>query len=70
MSRSMPLRANILAFSLSVGVAALGAPALAQEATPVGTPVGGPAMEMPPTPAWAEVVATGLANPQIERAHV
>ncbi len=64
MSRSTSLRANILAFSLSIGFAALGAPALAQEATPVGTPVGGPAMEMPPTPGWAEVIATGLANPR------
>jgi hypothetical protein len=64
MNRSTPLRAKILAFSLSIAIAALGAPALAQEATPVGTPVGGPVMEMPPTPEWAEVVATGLANPR------
>jgi hypothetical protein len=64
MSRPTPLRAKILAFSLSIGIAAFGAPALAQEATPVGTPVGGPVMEMPPTPEWAEVVATGLANPR------
>jgi sugar lactone lactonase YvrE len=33
---------------------------LAQEATPVATP----AMALPPTPPWAEVVATGLANPR------
>jgi hypothetical protein len=64
MSRSTPLRAKIVAFSLSIGIAALGVPALAQEATPVGTPVGGPVTEMPPTPEWAEVVATGLANPR------
>jgi hypothetical protein len=64
MIRTTPLRAKILAVSLSVGIAALGAPALAQEATPMATPAGGPAMEMPPTPRWAEVVATGLANPR------
>jgi hypothetical protein len=52
--------------ALAFWVAALGLPALtlAQEATPVGTPAGGPAMELPPPPDWAEVVATGLANPR------
>lgn len=59
-----PLRAKLLALSLSLGIAGLGTPALAQEATPMATPTGGPAMGMPPPPAWAEVVAEGLANPR------
>ena len=58
------LRAKTLALSIFMGIAGIGMPALAQEATPVGTPVGGPTMEMPPTPEWAEVVASGLANPR------
>ena len=61
-----PLCAKSLALALSLGMAALGVPALAlaQEATPAASPTGGPAMELPPPPEWAEVIATGLANPR------
>lgn len=57
---------RIVSLALAMGVAAAGMPmfSLAQEATPAGTPVGAPAMELPPPPEWAEVVATGLANPR------
>ncbi len=60
------VRRRLVSTALAMGVAALGLPALAvaQEATPVGTPAGGPMMELPPPPDWAEVVATGLANPR------
>jgi hypothetical protein len=55
---------RIVALALALGIATFGVPTLAQEGTPVGTPAGAPAMELPPPPEWAEVVATGLANPR------
>lgn len=60
------VRRRFVSTALALGVATLALPALtlAQEATPVGTPAGAPMMELPPPPAWAEVVATGLANPR------
>ena len=59
-------RGRFISLALALCLAMLGAPALsfAQDATPMASPVGGPPMEMPPPPAWAEVVATGLANPR------
>ena len=56
------LRRQALSLALALGVTVLGgaAPVLAQDATPAA----GPPMEMPPPPEWAEVVATGLANPR------
>ncbi len=59
-----PLRKMSLALTVSLSISGLSLSALAQEATPVGTPEGAPPMEMPPPPEWAEVVATGLANPR------
>jgi hypothetical protein len=58
-------RARVLSATAAIGVALLGAPmpGHAQDATPAGEPAG-MAMELPPPPAWAEVVATGLANPR------
>jgi hypothetical protein len=60
------LRRQIVALGLTLGLATLGLPAfaLAQEGTPMASPAAGPPMEMPPPPDWAEVVATGLANPR------
>ena len=57
-----PFRTRCLSFALALGLAGFGVPALtvAQEATPGAAPM----MEMPPPPEWAEVVATGLANPR------
>jgi hypothetical protein len=53
---------------LAIGLTVPGMAALAQDATPLAesfaTPAAVPAMEMPPPPEWAEVVATGLANPR------
>jgi hypothetical protein len=64
MTRSF--RGRFVSTCLALGIAAVGIPALAlaQEATPAGSPAATPAMQLPPTPAWAEVVATGLANPR------
>ena len=59
-----PLRNTLLALTLSLGATGLTLPALAQNATPVASPAGGPPMAMPPPPEWAEVVATDLANPR------
>jgi sugar lactone lactonase YvrE len=53
------IRVRLVAVVLALGLAVPGAAAFAQEATPAG-----PGMEMPPPPEWAEVVATGLANPR------
>ena len=63
MARTQLLRNRIVSSGLALAFAAAGLPALAlaQDATPVGSPA---AMELPPPPAWAEVVATGLANPR------
>jgi hypothetical protein len=60
------LRRQFLALGLTLGLATLSLPAfaLAQEGTPMASPAAGPPMEMPPPPEWAEVVATGLANPR------
>ncbi len=66
MSRSV--RNRVVVSLLALGLAAPGAVTLAQDATPLAesfaTPAAPPAMEMPPPPEWAEVVATGLANPR------
>ncbi len=66
MSRSV--RNRFVSGLLALGLAIPGVAALAQEATPLAesfaTPGAPPAMEMPPPPEWAEVVATGLANPR------
>jgi hypothetical protein len=52
------IRAPFVAAVLSLGLALPSAAALAQEATPRA------AAQLPPPPEWAEVVATGLANPR------
>ncbi|MFN8591849.1 MAG: ScyD/ScyE family protein [Thermomicrobiales bacterium] len=59
-------RRKLVSLVAVFGIAVLGTSgaAFAQDATPVASPVGGPPMELPPPPAYAEVVATGLANPR------
>lgn len=56
--------AVIGALVLGMAVTALPALTLAQDATPVGSPESGAPMAAPPLPDYAEVVATGLANPR------
>jgi hypothetical protein len=64
MAGTSSLRKRIVSsvFALSIVAAGLPGLALAQDATPVASP--GAVMELPPPPVWAEVVATGLANPR------
>ena len=66
MSRSV--RNRVVSGLLALGLTVPGMAVLAQDATPLAesfaTPAAPPAMEMPPPPEWAEVVATGLANPR------
>ncbi len=65
MNRLMTRNALIVG-ALTLSLAGAGLPMLAgaQDATPMASPEAGPPMEMPPPPEWAEVVATGLANPR------
>ena len=64
--KRMLTRNALLVGVLTLSLAGAGLPMLvrAQEATPMASPEAGPPMEMPPPPEWAEVVATGLANPR------
>lgn len=64
--KRMITRNTLLASVLTLTLAGAGLPmmAQAQDATPMASPEAGPPMEMPPAPEWAEVVATGLANPR------
>lgn len=66
MALSRLLRGRLVSSALALAIAASGLPALAlaQEATPLASPEATPAVQMPPPPAYAEVVATGLANPR------
>lgn len=59
-------RTPIASVAIALGIAVAGVPGLvlAQEATPVASPETAPPAEMPPPPEWAEVIATGLANPR------
>jgi hypothetical protein len=61
-------RNRVVSGLLALGLTVPGMAAIAQEATPLAesfaTPAAPPVMEMPPPPDWAEVVATGLANPR------
>lgn len=59
-------RNALLVSALSLSLAGAGLPMLAraQDATPMASPEAAAPMEMPPPPDWAEVVATGLANPR------
>ena len=65
---SRAVRNRVVSGLLAFGLVVPGMATLAQEATPLAesfaTPGAAPAMEMPPPPEWAEVVATGLANPR------
>jgi sugar lactone lactonase YvrE len=63
---STRLRGRFVSSALALAISAAGLPALAlaQEATPLASPEAAPTMQMPPPPAYAEVVATGLANPR------
>ena len=61
-------RNRVISGLLALGLTVPGMAGLAQDATPLAesfaTPAAPPAMEVPPPPEWAEVVATGLANPR------
>jgi hypothetical protein len=59
-------RERIVSGAIALVVVAAGVPALAQaqDATPMASPAAGAPMEIPPPPEWAEVIATGLANPR------
>lgn len=63
---STRLRGRFVSSALALAITAAGLPALAlaQQATPLASPEATPVMQLPPTPAYAEVVATGLANPR------